>query len=105
MSVEFLVVSAGSLGRPKQKWCHYQAGPWPVPHDAMVDSRSPVDGFLLCARGDGHRPAHVPPAAMRWRAGTALNAGVQRARSLPLAYFCQRRDLLGSVACFTWLAG
>jgi hypothetical protein len=45
MSVEFLVVSAGSLDRPKQKWCHHQGGPWPVPHDAMVDSRSPVDGF------------------------------------------------------------
>jgi hypothetical protein len=26
-------------------WCHYQGGPWPVPHDAMVDFRSPVDGF------------------------------------------------------------
>jgi hypothetical protein len=26
-------------------WCHYQGGPWPGPHDAMVDFRSPVDGF------------------------------------------------------------
>jgi hypothetical protein len=26
-------------------WCHHQGGPWPVPHDAMVDFRSPVDGF------------------------------------------------------------
>jgi Ser/Thr protein kinase RdoA (MazF antagonist) len=26
-------------------WCHYQAGPWPVPHDTIVDFRSTPDGF------------------------------------------------------------
>jgi hypothetical protein len=26
-------------------WCHYQGGPWPVPHDAMVDFRETPDGF------------------------------------------------------------
>ena len=26
-------------------WCHYQAGPWPVPHDTLVDFRSTPTGF------------------------------------------------------------
>lgn len=26
-------------------WCQYQAGPWPVPHDTIVDFRSTPDGF------------------------------------------------------------
>ncbi len=26
-------------------WCHYQAGPWPVPHDPIVDFRSTPDGY------------------------------------------------------------
>lgn len=26
-------------------WCHYQSGPWPIPHDAMVDFRCTPDGF------------------------------------------------------------
>jgi hypothetical protein len=25
---------------PGPSWCHYQAGPWPVPHDPIVDFRS-----------------------------------------------------------------
>lgn len=26
-------------------WCRYQAGPWPVPHDTLVDFRATVGGF------------------------------------------------------------
>ena len=26
-------------------WCHYQAGPWPVPHDPIVDFRSTPAGY------------------------------------------------------------
>lgn len=30
---------------PGPSWCHYQGGPWPVPHDTIVDFRSTLDGF------------------------------------------------------------
>ena len=30
---------------PGPSWCQYQDGPWPVPHDTMVDFRSTPDGF------------------------------------------------------------
>jgi hypothetical protein len=30
---------------PGPSWCHYQRGPWPVPHDTIVDFRSTLDGF------------------------------------------------------------
>ena len=26
-------------------WCHYQSGPWPVPHDTLVDFTSTASGF------------------------------------------------------------
>ena len=26
-------------------WCRYQSGPWPVPHDTIVDFRAPLAGF------------------------------------------------------------
>lgn len=26
-------------------WCHYQSGPWPVPHDTLVDFLTTVPGF------------------------------------------------------------
>jgi hypothetical protein len=26
-------------------WCHYQGGPWPVPHDTIVDFRATLAGF------------------------------------------------------------
>ncbi|GAA5001468.1 phosphotransferase [Actinopolymorpha pittospori] len=26
-------------------WCHYQSGPWPVPHDTIVDFRATLAGF------------------------------------------------------------
>ena len=30
---------------PGPSWCRYQSGPWPVPHDTLVDFRSTVSGF------------------------------------------------------------
>ena len=30
---------------PGPSWCHYQAGPWPVPHDPIVDFRSTPAGY------------------------------------------------------------
>jgi hypothetical protein len=30
---------------PGPSWCQYHDGPWPVPHDTMVDFRSTPDGF------------------------------------------------------------
>ena len=30
---------------PGPSWCQYQAGPWPVPHDTIVDFRSTPSGF------------------------------------------------------------
>lgn len=30
---------------PGPSWCRYQAGPWPVPHDPVVDFRSTPSGF------------------------------------------------------------
>lgn len=30
---------------PGPSWCQYQAGPWPVPHDTLVDFRSTPSGF------------------------------------------------------------
>jgi hypothetical protein len=36
-----LVARAGS----GPSWCHYQSGPWPTPHDAMVDFRPTPSGF------------------------------------------------------------
>jgi hypothetical protein len=30
---------------PGPSWCHYQDGPWPVPHDTLVDFRSTPTGY------------------------------------------------------------
>jgi hypothetical protein len=30
---------------PGPSWCRYQGGPWPIPHDAMIDFGSTRDGF------------------------------------------------------------
>ena len=30
---------------PGPSWCHYRAGPWPVPHDPIVDFRSTPAGY------------------------------------------------------------
>jgi len=34
----------GRAGRGPS-WCHYQDGPWPVPHDTLVDFESTPDGY------------------------------------------------------------
>ncbi|WP_375425160.1 hypothetical protein [uncultured Friedmanniella sp.] len=37
-----------SRAGPGPSWCHYQAGPWPVPHDSVVDfSTTPPDEAWL----------------------------------------------------------
>lgn len=36
-----LVARAG----PAPSWCQYQLGPWPVPHDTLVDFRTTPEGF------------------------------------------------------------
>ncbi len=36
-----LVEQAG----PGPSWCHYQAGPWPVPHDTLVDFSTTTAGY------------------------------------------------------------
>ena len=30
---------------PGPSWCHYQSGPWPVPHDTLVDFTTTVPGY------------------------------------------------------------
>ncbi len=30
---------------PGPSWCHYQSGPWPIPHDPIVDFRTTPNGF------------------------------------------------------------
>lgn len=30
---------------PGPSWCHYQAGPWPVPHDTLVDFTTTTPGY------------------------------------------------------------
>ncbi|MEA3056323.1 MAG: hypothetical protein QOD30_1755 [Actinomycetota bacterium] len=67
-------------------WCHYQAGPWPVPHDTLVDFRStPTDFEWLDTFGQraaeqilAHRdPEHVIVGHADWYAGnTAISGGV-----------------------------
>lgn len=36
-----LVTRAG----PGPSWCHYRSGPWPVPHDTLVDFTTTVEGY------------------------------------------------------------
>ncbi len=69
---------------PGPSWCHYQAGPWPIPHDTLVDFRSTPDGFewlnafgqraadqILAHRDDGE----VVVGHADWYAGnTAMSA-------------------------------
>lgn len=67
-------------------WCRYQAGPWPVPHDTIVDFRRTPGGFeWLDAYGRRaadqiitHRDAdHVVVGHADWYAGnTAVRGGV-----------------------------
>jgi hypothetical protein len=67
-------------------WCHYQAGPWPVPHDTIVDFRSTPAGFewldefgrRAADQVLAHRdPENVVVGHADWYAGnTAISAGV-----------------------------
>lgn len=67
-------------------WCQYQAGPWPVPHDTLVDFGSTPTGFeWLDTFGRraanqvlAHRdPEHVVVGHADWYAGnTAVSGGV-----------------------------
>lgn len=67
-------------------WCHYQAGPWPVPHDTIVDFRTTPDGFewldTLGRRAADQVLAHRDPENVvvghaDWYAGnTAFSGGV-----------------------------
>jgi hypothetical protein len=67
-------------------WCHYQEGPWPIPHDTLVDFRSTPTGFeWLDTFGRraanqvlAHRdPEHVIVGHADWYAGnTAIAGGV-----------------------------
>ena len=65
-------------------WCHYQAGPWPVPHDPIVDFRSTPEGYAwLDAYAKraadqilAHRAAEeVVVGHADWYAGNAAIAG------------------------------
>ena len=65
-------------------WCHYQSGPWPVPHDTLVDFRSTPHGFeWLDTFGQraadqilAHRDAgEVVVGHADWYAGNAVVSG------------------------------
>jgi Ser/Thr protein kinase RdoA (MazF antagonist) len=65
-------------------WCRYQAGPWPEPHDTVVDFRSTPAGFeWLDAFGRraadqvlAHRePEHVVVGHADWYAGNTAVSG------------------------------
>jgi hypothetical protein len=45
--IEILRARTDLVGRAGAgpSWCRYQAGPWPVPHDSLVDFESTVAGF------------------------------------------------------------
>lgn len=65
-------------------WCHYQAGPWPIPHDPIVNFRSTPGGFewldTLGRRAAeqilAHRDAEkIVVGHADWYAGNTLIAG------------------------------
>ena len=69
---------------PGPSWCHYQSGPWPTPHDTLVDFRSTPVGFeWLDAFGQraadqilGHRDADaVVVGHADWYAGNTAVSG------------------------------
>ena len=74
---------AGRAG-PGPSWCQYQAGPWPVPHDTLVDFRStPAEFAWLDDLGQrsadqilAHRDAtQVVVGHADWYAGNTAVAG------------------------------
>lgn len=69
---------------PGPSWCQYQAGPWPVPHDTIVDFRSTPAGFewldtfgrQAAAQILAHRePDKVVVGHADWYAGNAAVSG------------------------------
>lgn len=71
---------------PGPSWCRYQAGPWPVPHDALVDFASTRPGFGWLddfgRRAADQILAHRDPNAVvvghaDWYAGNVLVSGAQ----------------------------
>jgi hypothetical protein len=69
---------------PGPSWCHYQSGPWPIPHDSSVDFRvTPsglewLDDFGQRAADQilAHRdPADVVLGHADWYAGNVVAAG------------------------------
>ena len=54
---------------PGPSWCRYEAGPWPVPHDPIVDFSVHPRRLRLArhVRRGGGRPSPRPPR--RWRGG------------------------------------
>ncbi len=45
--IKLLQARPDLVGRagPGPSWCHYQAGPWPVPHDTLVDFTTTTPGY------------------------------------------------------------
>ena len=69
---------------PGASWCRYQSGPWPVPHDTIVDFRSTPDGFewldtfgrLAANQILAHRDAEVVVVGHAdWYAGNTATSG------------------------------
>ncbi len=84
--IDLLRGHAGLLQRAGSgpSWCQYQAGPWPVPHDPIVDFRVTPDGYgWLDAHAQRaadqiltHRAANeVVVGHADWYAGNAAVAG------------------------------
>lgn len=79
------------IGRagPGPSWCHYQAGPWPVPHDTLVDFSATTPGYewldqfgrraadqILANRGDA--PVVVGPRRLVRRKHRRLRRRARR---------------------------
>lgn len=69
---------------PGPSWCHYQSGPWPVPHDTLVDFASTPPGFewldTFGQRAAGQILAHRDAGAVvvghaDWYAGNTVASG------------------------------
>jgi hypothetical protein len=84
--IELLRARPDLVGRagPGPSWCHYQSGPWPVPHDTLVDFTITTPGFewldefgrraseqILANRGG----APVVVGHADWYAGNTVVAG------------------------------
>jgi hypothetical protein len=102
-----LVAKAGS----GPSWCHYQAGPWPTPHDDLVDFRATPSGFeWLDAFGQraadqilAHRDAEkVVVGHADWYAGNTLFSGNTLAGSFDWELVADTEAVIAgiSAACY-----